>query len=209
MNETEIEASSREKLHELILTGVGESALDQIDLPKLLWEAGVSERSFAAAYDDVEECAFAAYDEQAMRLDAAVREACDAAGASATWPQRVRAGLAALLAELSARPAVATAMLRSFPAIGPEARARSQAFHESFGPMLSGGREASGLGEQLPREVETLATGAAEAILFEEVVSGRAAGLGSMLPALLFSVLVPFLGPERAAEEMNRARDAD
>jgi hypothetical protein len=57
--------------------------------------------------------------------------------------------------------------------------------------------------------VEMLAVGAAEAIIFEEVEAGRAAQLPGLGPAILFSVLVPFLGPERASVEMERAGRGD
>jgi hypothetical protein len=51
-----------------------------------------------------------------------------------------------------------------------------------------------------------LAVGAAEAIVFEEIEAGRAAQLPALAPAILFSVLVPFLGPEAASAEMQKAR---
>jgi hypothetical protein len=50
-----------------------------------------------------------------------------------------------------------------------------------------------------------LALGAAEAIVLEEVEAGRTEGLPALAPAILFSRLVPFLGPEEAAAEMRRA----
>jgi hypothetical protein len=54
-----------------------------------------------------------------------------------------------------------------------------------------------------------LATGAAEAIIFEEVESGRAESLPAMLPSLVFSLLVPFLGPAHATAEMEKVRPLD
>jgi hypothetical protein len=205
MNNTEIESKARERLHALVLDALAEEGFERIDLAKILFATGVSEQNFDATYEDLEACAFAAYDEETARLDASVREACRAKGTAAAWPERVAGGLAALLAEFARRPSMARAVLHAFPAIGPRARARSQAFLESFGPLLAGGRAASGLGDRLPREVENLATGAAEALIFEEVVAGRAAALPALLPHLLFSVLVPFIGPERAADEMETA----
>ena len=52
-----------------------------------------------------------------------------------------------------------------------------------------------------------LAVGAAEAIVFEEIEAGRAAQLPALAPAILFSLLVPFLGPEAASAEMQRASE--
>jgi hypothetical protein len=120
----------------------------------------------------------------------------------------VRCGLEALLEELAGAPAVAQLLIRAFPATSPAARARYQAFVESFAPLLQGGRKLAGPGAELPREVEMLAVGAAEAIVFEEVEAGRAEQLGTLAPEILFSVLVPFLGPEAASAEMRRASEA-
>jgi hypothetical protein len=206
MNRTDIGAGARERLHRLILVELADKGFERIDLPRTLWSAGVSESVFEAAYEGVEDCVFAAYDEEIARLDSAVREACRDRGAGASWAERVSAGLSALLAELSLQPEIARAIVRSFPAVSPRARARSQAFNESFAPMLAGGRDASGIGDQLPREVELLTAGAAEALIFEAIEAGRGTELPSMLPSLVFSVLVPFLGPERAAVEMERVR---
>ena len=109
------------------------------------------------------------------------------------------------MAELACRPGLARVLTRSFPAIGPAAHARYQAFVEGFAPLLEEGRELSGMGAELPAEVELLAAGAAEAIVFEEIEAGRVESLPALGPAILFSVLVPFLGPEAASAEMARA----
>jgi hypothetical protein len=206
VNDTEIEAGGRRRLHEAILAELEENGLGQIDLLAVLWKVGVQERDFDATYENVEECLFAAYDELTAQLDTAVREACRAKGEQADWAERVGAGLGALLEELAERPQMARVLLRAFPAIGPKAQARSQAFLESFAPMLSGGRTESDGGAELPGEVEMLATGAVEAIVFEEVEAGRAEDLPTLLPSLLFSAIVPFVGPERAGAETDKVR---
>jgi AcrR family transcriptional regulator len=206
MNNTEIEAAARRRLHLTMLAELEEKGFERIELSRVLRTVGVPEPTFEARYETVEDCVFDAYDEQAALLDSAVRDACRGEGGGAPWTARVSAGLDAMLEALAASPQMARAVLYSFPSIGPRAQARAQAFTESFGPMLAGGRAASGPDAELPREVELLATGAVEAIVFEKVESGRAEELPAMLPALVFSVLVPFLGPDRAAEEMERVR---
>jgi hypothetical protein len=50
-----------------------------------------------------------------------------------------------------------------------------------------------------------MAMGGAEAIIFDEVVSGRASKLPEILPDIVFAVLVPFIGPEDAAVSMHAA----
>jgi hypothetical protein len=115
--------------------------------------------------------------------------------------------LESLLEELASKPAAAALLIRDFPARSPAARARYQEFVESFAPLLAGGRELSGMGAELPGEVEMLAVRAAEAIVFEEIEAGRTAQLPALAPAILFSLLVPFLGPAGASAEMQRASE--
>jgi hypothetical protein len=206
VNNTQMEPAARGRLHEAILTDLEEKGFERIELLPVLCKVGMQERDFEASYESVEECLFAAYDELTSQLDTTVREACRAKGDGSDWPGRVSAGLGALLDELAQRPQMASALIRAFPSIGPAAQARSQAFLESFGPMLAGGRGESEAGTELPAEVEMLATGAVEAILFEEIEAGRTEKLPLLLPSLLFSALVPFVGPARAAEEMEKAR---
>jgi hypothetical protein len=96
-------------------------------------------------------------------------------------------------------------MLRSFPEIGPPAYQRYLVLLSRFVPFVREGRKHAGAFEDLPPEVELLALGAAKAIIFREVEEGRTERLPRMLPEILFSILVPFLGPDRAAEEMQAA----
>jgi AcrR family transcriptional regulator len=186
-----------------MLSELDERGYDALGVADVLDGAGVSRADFEAEFADKDACLFAAYEQLTERLARRTTEGC---GLGGEWPARVRGGLEALLEELAAAPALARVAIRAFPAIGPEARARYQELVEGFAPLLREGRQLSGAGEELPAEVEMLAVGAAEAIVFEEIEAGRAAQLGALAPEILFSVLVPFLGPEAASAEMQRAR---
>jgi AcrR family transcriptional regulator len=164
--------------------------------------AGISPEEFAEEFGDKDGCLYAAYEDLADGLLRRATEGCDA---GQPWPERVRAGLARLLEELAAKPLLAQAVTRSFPGIRPSAYERYVALLSRFEPLMEEGRRYSEFAEELPSEVELLAVGAAESIIFGEVDAGRAEELPAMLPEILFSVLVPFIGPERAEEEMRSA----
>jgi AcrR family transcriptional regulator len=198
-----MQPAARERLLEAMLSELGEQGYGAMSVAEALSGAGVSRADYEAEFADKDACLFAAYAQLTERLARRTAEGCALGG---EWPARVRRGLEALLAELAAAPAMARVAIRAFPAIGPEARARYQDFVEGFASLLREGREFSGTAEELPAEMEMLAVGAAEAIVFEEIEAGRAAQLPAMGPAILFSVLVPFLGPEAASAEMDRAR---
>ena len=201
-----MQPAARERLLEAMLIELAASGYDAMRVADVLTLSGVSKADFEAEFGDKETCLFAAYEQLTERL---ARKSTEGCGSGGEWPQRVRRGLEALLRELAGAPAMARVAIRTFPSIGPEARARYQDFVEGFASLLREGREFSGMDEELPAEVEMLAVGAAEAIVFEEIEAGRAAQLPAMGPAILFSVLVPFLGPEDASAEMEKARQSE
>jgi AcrR family transcriptional regulator len=208
MHKAEMRPALREALLEAMLRELGERGREGISVAPVLARIDVSPEEFAAEFTDLEACLDAAYDQLAVQIAAAVRTSCDrrSAGLEPAWPDRVRGGLAALLAELAADPLRARTLIRTYPSLGSHAQARYHSFVEGFAPLLAAGREFSGVAAELPASVETLALGAAEAIVFEEVASERTATLPGLLPSLLFSLLVPFLGPAEAAAEMEKAR---
>jgi hypothetical protein len=140
------------------------------------------------------------------RLVARTVECCDA---GEEWPERVRHGLECLLGELAARPQRAEEIARALPALDdPDAYARYVALFETLALYLKEGRDYSERGDELPDEVEMLALGSVEAIVCDEISRGHAKNLPQLMPAILFSVLVPFLGPVGASEAMRSAAQA-
>jgi AcrR family transcriptional regulator len=200
-----VESGQRERLLEAVLVELAERGYTDLSLPRALAEAGVSEAEFEAEFGDQDGCLFAAYEGLSETV---VERAIGSCAEEAPWPERVRAGLAAVLEELAAAPQMARVLTRSFPGIRPATYERYVDLVSRFVPAMREGREYSGIEEELPNEVELLAVGAAEAIIFGEVDAGRAERLPGLLPEILFSVLVPFIGPERAAEEMRSAAAA-
>jgi hypothetical protein len=193
----------RERLLDAMLEEMVEKGPDGAEIEAALRRVALDGGEWLAEFLDKDSCLFAAYAQLTERL---ARKTAEGYALGHEWPQQVRRGLESLLEELAGAPAVARLLIRTFPAIGPAARARYQEFVESFALLLRGGRELSEMGAELPAEVELLAIGAAEAIVFEEIEAGRTAQLPVLAPAILFSLLVPFLGPETASAEMERAR---
>jgi hypothetical protein len=200
MDSAQREALLRAMLDQLVVNGYGEASVEAA-----MQAASVSETEFEGDFRGKDDCLFAAYDFLVDRLVARTSERCDPAR---LWPERVREGLAALLDQLAAEPGMARALTRGFPGIRPDTYERYVGLLSRFVPFMTEGRDYSEVEEELPGEIELLAVGAAEAIIFTEVDAGRAEQLPAMLPEILFSVLVPFMGPERAADEMRSASTA-
>ncbi len=197
-----MERARRERLLLAVMNDLAELGYAEGSIEEPVAASGVTMAEFEAEFGDRDTCLFAAYDYLAEHTLERVTRSWKG---GQKWPARVRAGLLGLLEAVAAEPLMAKAMTRSFPAIRPAAYDRYVDLLASFEPFLTEGRRYAEVTEDLPGEVELLAVGAAEALIFAEVDAGRAKRLPEMLPEILFSVLVPFMGPDRAAEEMRDA----
>lgn len=200
-----MDTERRDNALRAILVELADRGYEDMSVERACAKAGVDHSEWIQEFSGKDECLFAAYDRLTDRVVERASAGCTRAE---PWPDRVRAGLEALLGAMAAQPRMALAITRAFPGIRPSAYERYVALLGRFVPFMHEGREYSEVDEELPREVELLAVGAAEAIIFSEVEAGRAEMLPKMLPEILFSVLVPFIGPERAANEMRSAASA-
>jgi hypothetical protein len=197
-----LDATRRDILLDAVLLELSRTGYAELSFQGALADAEVTQSEFASEFGEKDIVLFAAYRRLSERvLDEAMSKCSD----EERWPDRIRSGLKAVLELLATEPEMAMVLTRSFPGIRPSTYQCYVDLLASFVPAMHAGRDYSGVDEELPGHVELLAVGAAESIIFVEVDAGRAERLPGMLPEILFSILVPFLGPERAAEEMNSA----
>lgn len=165
--------------------------------------AEVPREAFDRLFDDKEACFLEAYDAVIDVVVARVSTAFDAARAE-RWPRQVVAGLRAFLELLASEADIARMAMVDVTALGDEARVRYRAALDRFLPFLEEGRSHSERAAQLPAETERLAIGSATSMVFDEIRAGRGPELPRILPDLVFAVLMPYIGPEAAEDEMDR-----
>jgi hypothetical protein len=148
-----------------------------------------------------DESMLAECDELATDLVAYAREAMEA---TEPWPARVRAALRGVLDRLAEEPDLARVALLELPRGAAPAR---QCYHTTVASLISlMERDAPNARfSELPAGVGTMAVGGAESIIREQIAADRIDRLPTLLPELLFAVLVPYLGPDEAAEHMRDA----
>ena len=195
--------SQRERLLEAMIRVVSDKGYEGTTVADVIEAAGVSRTTFYELFGDKEECFLASYDAVADVLLAQVGRAFRERGGS--WQERIHAGLAALVALLAEESAVARMAMVESIAASPAARQRYREMLGRFMPFLDEGRALSDHAVQLPAATSRMAIGGAAALIFDEVRAGRGDQLRARLPDLVYSVLMPFLGPETAAREMRRA----
>jgi AcrR family transcriptional regulator len=195
-----IARSQRERLLEAAVRVVAAKGYAATTVADLTREAGISRTTFYAMFDDKEGCFLAAYDGIS---DALVRRVGAAYEAEEGWPNRARAGLAALLEALAEEPEVARLALIDIGAAGPAAQRRYRAVLQRLTPLFEEGRDFAPGGRNLPANTSRMAIGAVAGLISDEVTEGRAEYLPSLLSEVLFATLVPYIGPAAAAREVG------
>jgi AcrR family transcriptional regulator len=193
--------SQRERLQEAAVRVVAEKGYAATTIGDLTKAAGVSRTTFYELFEDKEACFLAAYDNA---VEALVRRTVAAFESEQRWPDRAAAGLAALLEALAAEPALARLSLVDIGAAGPAAQRRYRAAVQRLTPLFEEGRDFAPRGRNLPANTSRMAIGGVTGLLSDELVAGRAAQLPELLSDVLFATLVPYIGPDAAAREVDR-----
>jgi AcrR family transcriptional regulator len=170
---------------------------------EVIERAGVTPESFDRLFADKEDCFLQAYDSGLDLLVAQVSNAWEAA-AGRPWPERVTAGLRALLELFASEVDVARMAVIEVTALGEEARMRYHAALSRFDTFVDAGREVSAQARGLPPETARFAIGGATTLIFDEIRGGRGSELERKLPDLVFAVTMPYLGAAGAEAEMQR-----
>jgi len=195
--------SERERLLEAMVKVAAAKGYEATTVSDVVEFAGVSEDAFYEMFDDKAACFLEAYDAVFDVLVAHVTAAFEAAS-DEPWPEQIAAGLGALVELLSLEADIARMAMVEVTAAGDDARERYRAALARFTPFLEKGRTYSGQGEELPADTARFAVGGATSMIFDEVRAGRGPELKRILPDLVFAVLMPYLGPEAAEDEMRR-----
>jgi AcrR family transcriptional regulator len=195
--------SQRERLREAMVRVAATKGYEATTVTDVIEFAGVSRATFHELFEDKADCFLEAYDAIIDVLVAHVTSAFEAAGGE-PWPERIAAGLRALVELLSVEADIARMAMVEVTAAGDDARERYRAALGRFTPFLEEGRTYSGQGDELPPDTARFAIGGAVSMLFDEIRAGRGPELKRILPDLVFAVLMPYLGPEAAEDEMRR-----
>jgi AcrR family transcriptional regulator len=196
--------SRRELILAAMIRVVGSKGYKETSVADVIEEAGTSRTTFYKYFDDKHECFLAAYDMLVEQVFTEVIASCDG---SQPWLQRVETGLSTIVKLFALDPTLARTAVVEVAAAGADARQRHWNAVARFTEYLEGGRELSE-GRELPENISLMSAGAVSGLIFDELLAGRAAKLPALLPDLLFAMLVPYIGPRAAADEMRRVAAA-
>lgn len=180
---------------------VGRKGYKATSVADVIAEADTSRTTFYKHFEDKHDCFLAAYDMVTERVVAEVIASCDG---EEDWLNRVRTGLTTIVELFALDPELARTAIVEVAAAGADARQRHWNAVNRFTEFLEDGKEMAG-GRELPENIALMAAGAVSGLIFDELLTGRAERLPQLLPDLLFALLVPYIGPGAATEEMRRA----
>lgn len=192
--------SRRQLILEAMVRVVGRQGYRQTSVADVIEEAGTTRTTFYKYFDDKQDCFLAAYDWVVERVLGEVLANCNG---QQSWLERVRIGLTTIVELFSLDPELARTAIVEVAAAGADARQRHWNAVNKFTEFLEDGREES-RGRELPDNIALMAAGAVSGLIFDELLTGRADRLPELLPDLLFALLVPYIGPGAAAEEMRK-----
>jgi AcrR family transcriptional regulator len=186
--------NQRDRLTAGMIAVVAEHGYHEATVTRISAAAGVSRRTFYIYFASKEACFFATYDVIAEHVLAIADEA--AAGVRG-WPQRVRAGIEAVLSVFASNPDLARFTLIEPPRAGEKIAERLRAAGERALQELAIGLPKS-LNAPSPDVQRAMLAGIA-AIVARKVEAGEGEQLLELLPELVELFLAPFLGLEKAA----------
>lgn len=191
----------RQLILEAMVRVVGRKGYKETSVADVIEAADVSRTTFYKHFEDKHECFLAAYDLVVERVLGAVIASCDG---EQPWLERMRVGLTTVVELFALDPELARTAIVEVAAAGADARQLHWNAVTRFSEFLEDGRELNG-DHELPENLSLMAAGAVSGLIFDELLTGKAERLPELLPDLLFAMLVPYVGPGAATEEMRRA----
>jgi AcrR family transcriptional regulator len=172
-----------------------------MSVEEIVSAAGVSRRTFYDHFSDKEDAFLQAFDQVTGELLRRVNAAYET---SATFSEAVVACLRELLEFVAAEPRFADMCIVEVLAAGPAAVERRNAVLNELTELLERAARTVPAGlHPRPLRAKT-AIGGIHEVVYSRVIQGQAAELPTLLPDLAYSVMLPYLGHERAEQELDQ-----
>lgn len=195
-----ITQSRRQLILAAMIQVVGAKGYRATSVADVIEAANTSRTTFYKYFEDKHDCFLAAYEMLVEQVFEEIISNCDG---REPWLDRVTNGLGTILELFALDPALARTAVVEVAAAGAEARQLHWNAVARLTAYLDPGRELAP-DKELPENISLMSAGAVSGLIFDELLAGRAAELPARMPDLLFAMLVPYVGPQVAAEEMRK-----
>lgn len=194
-----IRAIQRERLIVAMLNAAADLGYLETNVQDVIDRAGVSRPTFYEHFANKEDCFLAAFDTSAERLRKKVDMAARKGGG--IWRNRVRYSLEALLRFASREPDTARTMVVEARAASATAVRRRVELMDDFARCLeTQALELLPEGRSHTRLTASGIVGGVESLLYSRLCKQEYDQLESLLPSLMYFVVLPYEGHEAASE---------
>lgn len=186
---------------------VEEVGYANLTVAQVIARAKVSRKTFYDLFEDREDCFIAVFDQAVEQAQVLAQNAYRDSGQH--WRQAVREALTAMLAHFEEQPALAQVCIVEALAAGPAVLERRAEVLERLkrvverGQAKGNGRRGSRRGRAADLTAEGV-VGAAFTVLHSRLLERDRQSLMSLVGPLMSIIVLPYLGPAAAEEEMAR-----
>jgi AcrR family transcriptional regulator len=168
----------------------------QASVADIVKAAAIARGRFYDNFASKEDCFFALYDSVTAATLEGVSRAC--AESTGDFPERVSAGIGALLEAIEDDHEAARSCIVEGPAVGPAINDRFEKLIGDFASLLRSGRGDRGSSD-LPETVEETVVGGLYWLLYHALLEKRPKRISRLRPQLVEFSLIPFVGAAAAA----------
>jgi AcrR family transcriptional regulator len=194
-----VRAIQRERLIVAMLSAASDLGYLETNVQDVIDRAGVSRPTFYEHFANKEDCFLAAFDSSAERLRKMIEAASRKGGD--VWRHRVRYGLEALLSFAAREPHTARTLVVEARAASAAAVRRRVELMDQFAACLDS--EAQAMLPKVDTRTPVTATGiigGVESLLYSRLCKHEYDQLESLLPSLMYFVVLPYEGHKAAGE---------
>jgi AcrR family transcriptional regulator len=196
--------NQRERILDAVVNVVADCGYAAMTVEDIIKAAGVSRRTFYEHFRGKEDAFLVSYDDISAQLMEAVEAAFHR---SDGFVSRVEDCMREFLTLLAREPAYAHMCIVDVLVAGPAAIERRNAVMRQFRELIDKGAAA-----ELPRSARPPAltsealVGGVHEVIYSRVRRGETAELPALLPDLSYSVLLPYVGRDVAADRYRKLR---
>lgn len=199
-----VSAVQRERLLAAMLRAAAELGYREANVQDVIERAGVSRPTFYEHFSNKEHCFLTAFDVTAARLRDRIASATSKGGDS--WRDRLRFGLETLLHFTATEPDAARTIVVEARAASAEAVMRRDALLDHFSTCIDQQvRECMPNAPSYSPITAAGIVGGVEALLYSRLNKGEVDDLDSLLPSMMYFMVLPYAGHEAASEELALA----
>lgn len=196
-----IKAVQRERMLAAMLRAIAEIGYHDVRVQHVLDRAGVSRPTFYEQFKNKEDCFLAAFDVAAKRLRDRIEAAVGDGGPH--WRDRVRMGMEELLRFIAAEPDAAATLIVESRGAGPAGALRYDDLLEHFARCIDA-TVSEELAEKSSEIAADAVVGGITSVLYARINEKELDDVESLLPSLMYFVVLPYAGHRAATEELQK-----